>query len=623
MASFSGGKQQSFPNQEKFPDLLELKQLAKDHLVYLLQSIPEQKDLVIDPGLMRPLDRIAGAQLLKSHGVDKIFKLDAPKLEVGGDVRMFLIRPTVDNAKFIAGQINWDKKMGRNRRYKILFVPRKLYVCEMILEEEGVFGDVTCDEFKLDLIPLDRDILSLELPDFFPGFFLEGDQTWLHTVASSIVNLQSLFGTIPHVYYQGRCSQMVWELANRLESLQDHPRDANQKEIGHIFLMDRDVDYVSALCTQTTYEGLVDETFGIRSGYCEFTPEVTGTGKSLRLLLDYNDMIFEEIRSRHISNVFGYLSTQAKFVQSGYEKGRSLGTSGDIRDMKQFVRNELKDLKQQFKSLSIHIGACESIMNSKSKQLSFEEHLQTEHSILEGVGTKDSITFIEEEIDQQKSATTTLRLMCLLSLTQNGLPTKDFRNLQTHYLHSHGHEQMLTFMNLRKLGLYTEQVTAEVSKMSVKDVKTKLADKVKKTAFKGLCKKFNLIPKAGEVNLKNPDDMSFVYSGAYVPLSCKLIEQVLARGGWAGLDDVSKQLPGTSYAEHKVLSARGTAGNGVVPEMPCDKIVLVYFLGGITFAEIAALKLLGKMKGYQFIFATTSIINGDELIKSVMDNTTY
>ena len=37
--------------------------------------------------------------------------------------------------------------------------------------------------------------------------------------------------------------------------------------------------------------------------------------------------------------------------------------------------------------------------------------------------------------------------------------------------------------------------------------------------------------------------------------------------------------------------------------MPCDKIVLVYFLGGITFAEIAALKLLGKMKGiwgYEF-----------------------
>ena len=37
---------------------------------------------------------------------------------------------------------------------------------------------------------------------------------------------------------------------------------------------------------------------------------------------------------------------------------------------------------------------------------------------------------------------------------------------------------------------------------------------------------FFQIPKAGEVNLKNPDDMSFVYSGAYVPLSCKLIEQV-------------------------------------------------------------------------------------------------
>lgn len=34
---------------------------------------------------------------------------------------------------------------------------------------------------------------------------------------------------------------------------------------------------------------------------------------------------------------------------------------------------------------------------------------------------------------------------------------------------------------------------------------------------------------AGEYDLKVPRDMAYVFSGAYVPLSCRVIEQVLRR----------------------------------------------------------------------------------------------
>jgi beta-lactamase regulating signal transducer with metallopeptidase domain len=41
------------------------------------------------------------------------------------------------------------------------------------------------------------------------------------------------------------------------------------------------------------------------------------------------------------------------------------------------------------------------------------------------------------------------------------------------------------------------------------------------------CDKFVLqIPKSEDINLKSPTDMSYVFSGAYSPLSCKLVEQV-------------------------------------------------------------------------------------------------
>ena len=48
-----------------------------------------------------------------------------------------------------------------------MFVPRKSFVCDKLLEEEGVYGHVILEDLKLDLIPFDEDIISMELPLFF------------------------------------------------------------------------------------------------------------------------------------------------------------------------------------------------------------------------------------------------------------------------------------------------------------------------------------------------------------------------------------------------------------------------------------------------------------------------
>ena len=45
----------------------------------------------------------------------------------------------------------------------VLFVPRKSLVCERVFQEEGVFGDVCFGEVAMQAVPLDNDVLSLEL----------------------------------------------------------------------------------------------------------------------------------------------------------------------------------------------------------------------------------------------------------------------------------------------------------------------------------------------------------------------------------------------------------------------------------------------------------------------------
>ena len=53
-----------------------------------------------------------------------------------------------------------------------MFVPRRILVCEKILEDEGVLEDLTIGEFPLHFIPLELDPLSLELEDAFEELYL-------------------------------------------------------------------------------------------------------------------------------------------------------------------------------------------------------------------------------------------------------------------------------------------------------------------------------------------------------------------------------------------------------------------------------------------------------------------
>ncbi|XP_039242414.1 vacuolar protein sorting-associated protein 33B isoform X2 [Pipra filicauda] len=601
------------------PDFGILKRLARDQLVYLLEQLPGKKDLFIEADLMSPLDRIANVSILK-HDVDKLYKVETRPAPGASDQFCFLVRPRVRTMRFIADIVNADKMSGRSRKYKIIFSPQKFYACEMVLEEEGVFGDVTCDEWSFYLLPLDEDIISMELPEFFRDYFLEGDHRWINPVARALQLLNSLYGPFGKAYGIGRCAKMSHELWRDLEEESEGEGQGRKPEIGHVFLMDRDVDYVTALCSQVVYEGLVDDTFRIKCGSVDFGPDVTSSDRSIKVLLNAQDKVFSQIRNEHFSSVFGFLSQKSRNLQAQYDRRRGM----DIKQMKDFVSQELKGLKQEHRLLSLHIGACESIMKKKTKQ-DFQETIKAEHSLLEGFDIRESTSFIEEHIDRQVSPIESLRLMCLLSITENGLIPKDYRSLKTQYLQSYGPEHLLTFHNLKRIGLLTEQAAGEtltaveskVSKLVTDRAAGKITDAfnslARKSNFRAISKKLGLIPRVeGEYDLKMPRDMAYVFGGAYVPLSCKIIEQVLERRGWQGLEEVVRLLNGNEFS----VSDSTVEDN---PAWESQRVILTVFLGGCTFSEIAALRFLGKERGCKFIFLTTAITNSARMMEAMIE----
>lgn len=57
-------------------------------------------------------------------------------------------------------------------------------------------------------------------------------------------------------------------------------------------------------------------------------------------------------------------------------------------------------------------------------------------------------------------------------------------------------------------------------------------------------------------------------------------------------------------------------------QMPSKPKVLLFFAGGITFGEVAAIRYLNNLVGAprQFIIATTHIVNSKQFLSSVSEN---
>lgn len=509
----------------------------------------------------------------------------------GGRNRFYITRPDLLSMTWIAQHIQNDPQRD-SRSYKIIFVPRKLETCDFILENEGVYGFVESFEWNLHLIPLDANLLSLERFDSFRSLYVEKDLTILHSIASSMILLEDIFGSIPVVHGKGEQARQAWELFLRLKDAKKLPPSRSREGgsgISQMIVFDRTSDLVTPLCSQLTYQGILDDVINIRSGYIEISKEITGKLQDSKVVVNDRDPVFGVIRSLHFSSVPSTLSAITRGLKASYSEGKSLSS---IPELKNFVQ-KLPDLTKRHDSLSVHIKVIEYIIN-KMKRQEFQRQLFFERAILEAVEKTQITDYIEECIQRQMPYHIPLRLLCLMSTTNNGIKPKYFLTLKRAFLHSYGYKHLVTFSNLFKVGLLQHKEDDQ--------------SKGSKGTFKQLSKHLKLVPKdPGSLDVHTSKDMSYVYGGAYKPLSCAVIEHLVNNGRWKGLEDVVKNWEGHSFTH---------VDRGLAPSR--DRVVLVYFIGGVTFSEFNALQSLGQMTNTTYIVATTNIISPRSLIENTL-----
>ncbi|OZJ04384.1 hypothetical protein BZG36_02405 [Bifiguratus adelaidae] len=657
-----------------------LRETARKGVIELLDSVRGRKGLVLDPLLTGPLSLVAEFQLMKDHGVEKIYHLQPGILDTECESLIYLCRPKLKYMKYITEQVKHHLDARRRIDYSLFLVPQQTLICKRVLEEAGILGDISIGSFPMEWIPFEDDLISMELDGgTWRELYLDGDDTSIYYAAKALMKLQKQYGLFPRIVGKGDCAQQLCDMLLRMRREQaviddnSYTHSANPTEsistiIDQIIIIDRSVDLVTPLCTQLTYEGLIDELKGIHHSFLELdaskvgntqqgqggaqarNPTSPGTGhggiKKRNYALNSSDALFAQLRDLNFAIVGGLLNKTAKRLNDSYEERNQAKTPAQLRE---FV-GKLRKLEEERAALQTHTAIAEDLIKT-TVSAEFNRMLEVQQNLIAGIldSTKDT-DYIEELINKGAPLIQVLRLLCLLSLTQGGIKPKNYEFFKREIMQSYGYEHMHTFRNLETLGILSIKASSSASRSNFAHARRALRLLV------------------DDVDDHNPNDIAYVYSG-YAPISIRLVQCVTQRlqpnnvasgsmsllsnvvgssnasvisgrpgsdkqtdkskqaEGWKGFEEVLKLLPGRVFdevqklegvTEAQVRDAQAKAKR--LHTLRNAKTTLVFFLGGCTYTEVAAIRFLAQQEEGQrdYLIATTQLINGNTLLESVM-----
>lgn len=234
---------------------------------------------------------------------------------------------------------------------------------------------------------------------------------------------------------------------------------------------------ITPLCSQLTYEGLVDELYGISNNLIELPEQVAplqANGKPVKVELNSGDKLYSEIRDMNFSRVGLLLSSRAKSLSREYDERHGAKT---VSEIKQFT-SKLKRLQDEQMSLRMHTDIAADVMVTAKDEF-FLSCLNVEQTFLFGEDTDKPNPHIEACICKKEPLLKVLlpafstsnptlsdtccrcevlRMICLQSVINGGLKQKLFDFYRREILQTYGFEHILSLDNLEKAGLLVLQV---------------------------------------------------------------------------------------------------------------------------------------------------------------------
>ena len=517
---------------------------------------------------------------------------------------IFVIEPTNDNINnliFINSMMNIPMK---TIDINIIFIPEETtkiieYMIEMNhLNAFGIFN------FSIDIMPIDYDLFSLDNDESFREIYIDKNNSSIEKLADIMLKFEVAFGKVKHKYIKGNNAKLFCDLL--LNKEEEHNIKSTDEIFGMI-VFDRSVDFITPFISNLTFEGLVDEYFGINKGYIKvkrksFKANFSNEDKKIRPEADMSYPLISDVNKFYCDlRCFHYL-TVTKYLMSISEHIKYLRDNKNNLKSTSEINAALVDLNKLIDSNSFLNDNMEMI-NQIFKIINDEDYQTKEFSILKGTSQTNSETFYDDYIIDKKDMHKILNLMILESLTGSGI--SNYEKFKKDILAVYGYQNLFLFRNLEKLEWLKEK-----DKLSLK--------KLFKSNYEQINEKLHLYNE--DFVLGQTDDLSYVHQG-YCPISLRLIEKV-GEGGWSEIKDVFQLIPGvTHYPSNEYEIAK--------PREDLNTIFLV-FLGGVTYTEIEGVRYLNRKYKQiydnsseenktrkQFIIITTQILSSKKLLSSL------
>ncbi|CZT19432.1 related to vacuolar sorting protein [Ramularia collo-cygni] len=638
---------------------------ARRELLHVLETVRGKKNIVLEKSLAGTIGLIVKFSTLQEYGVDKPFFLENHNIDSSQRNIVFMVRgEDANKIRMVAEQIKLVRSESKiDHEFTIIWVPRRTMVSNMVLEEHGVLGEANITELALHFVPLEEDLLSLELEDAFSGLCLRKDPTSIFSSAKALMLLQKQYGLFPRILGKGDNAQRLAELLQRMRNEEDvnasaDPNNAYLTSFGltpsslveNLIIIDREVDFPTVLSTQLTYEGLLDEVFGIANNNTEVDSSILGgapapsqpqngsaptAATKRKILLDSSDKLYPELRDMNFATVGPTLNRTARRLASDSEAMHSKDQT--VADLKNVVQ-KLPSYQAESASLKIHTSLAEEVMKVTRSE-SFGRMLEVQQNLLAGSDPSSLHENIDEMIARDAPFGTVLRLLCLESCLSNGIRQRELDHFKRQILQAYGYQHSLTLSDLEKMGLL-------VPRESHRGYLNPIAGSAGQSATDWNAVRKGLQLWVDEVQESEPNDTAYVFSG-YAPLSVRLVQSILQKShvqqlvnpknaaaapggtGWKGFEDVLSRIRGATVdvtqkgSDADVSHARKTLrGNKEGP-----KVSIVFFLGGVTYAEVAALRFISdqleKDSGRKLVIGTTCIISGKKAIEVAVEKKTF
>ncbi len=509
------------------------------------------------------------------------------------EIPIFFIRPLI---QYVDICINFFYKYNNKNQLgslEVVFVPGQNYEITQHLRNIPI-EIFHIQNFYIDLIPLNHDLITLSQNNSLRELFLENNNTILNYFAEAIVKLESCYGKIQSYYLIGEKSKILKNLIERNEE-----EDNLNPNFGKIFssiIIDRSCDYITPLCTNFTFEGAFDEYFGLNFGKVLSKENLLKEG--FRKGKEPNNLVLNEypftlcypqIRSMHIIHANIYIDKKLKYFFDIVQKGKNLN---ELAGLKEFGKINILEVLKERDSTNMCLNIANYI-DKQRKNFKVLSLIEKEQILLAGELPSNLHNIYDQMICKKRDIYDLLRLMILENLTQDGI--LNYKEIKRDLINIYGYEKIFLLNNLEKINLLKEKYTSMFGKTS-------------SNIYNTIVNKFQLIN--DNFDFDKIDDCSYVLGG-YCPFTLKIIE-AFSKGGWKIYNDAFKSTG--FYFDYPQNESE------IFMNKKEKNIVFVLFIGGITYNEIAGIRFLNMInKDLKFIIVTTNILNTKNTI-SQFDN---